>query len=358
MQCRWVASLVFTMSQHSSMVRAAGTSMATWCPCFMPATAMGTCQIHGVAITTRSISSRFSRPSNAWSSERNRAIGCEALPALSSFACVFSTLSFTVSHSAAIRTPGTMEKLSTSELPRPPVPMTPIRIVSLGSNGISATLLPPPDCDRARVAPSDPRPTSFNKSRREELSIAWLLLPEFPDHLNHDKPADRENAAQNQRISRSPVQHIADCKQRRPDHRNSHRPARERQRDIVAFHSGDAGPSLNVPPAGTEGADLFVKLQQHRLVGPRAQEGRGDPGDGGNGDADQQLFGEAEDHAVPGENQEDDGHAERADHGHDLAPRRDAPPEPAQQIQQTGSRAHLQQQVETVLGGGEQKNHT
>src|ERR1035437_1238218 len=40
MQCRWVASLVFTMSQHSSMVRAAGTSMATWWPCFMPATAM------------------------------------------------------------------------------------------------------------------------------------------------------------------------------------------------------------------------------------------------------------------------------------------------------------------------------
>src|ERR1035437_2916190 len=88
-------------------------------------------------------------------------------------------------------------------------------------NGISATLLPPPDCDRARVAPSDPRPTSFNKSRREELSIASLLLPEFPDHLNHDKPADRENAAQNQRISGSPVQHIADCKQRRPDHCNS-----------------------------------------------------------------------------------------------------------------------------------------
>src|ERR1017187_4147952 len=332
MQCRCVASLVFTISQHSSMVRAAGTSMATWCPCFMPATAMGTCQIHGVAITTRSISSSFAR--------------------------VFSTLSFTVSHSAVIRTPGTIEKLSTSELPRPPVPMTPIRIASLGWNGISATLLPPTDCGRARLAPSDPRPTSFNKSRREELSIAWLLLPEFPDHLNHDKPADRENAAQNQRISRSPVQHIADCKQRRPDHRNSHRPARERQRDIVAFHFGDTGPSLNVPPAGTEGADLFVKLQQHRLIGPRAQEGRGDPRDGGDGDADQQLFGEAEDHAVPGENQEDDGHAERADHGHDLAPRRDAPPEPAQQIQQTGPRAHLQQQVETVLGGGEQKNHT
>src|SRR5664280_323942 len=285
-------------------------------------------------------------------------MGWEALPTLSNLAWVFSTLSFTVSHSAVIRTPGTMEKLSTSELPRPPVPMTPIRIVSLGSNGISATLLPPPDCDRARVAPSDPRPTSFNKSRREELSIAWLLLPEFPDHLNHDKPADRENAAQNQRISGSPVQHIADCKQRRPDHRNSHRPTGERQRDIVAFHFGGAGQSLNVPPAGTEGADLFVELHQHRLVGPRAEEGRGDPGDGADGDADEQLFGEAEDHAVLGENQEDDGHAEGTDHGDDLTPRRDAPPEPAQQIQQAGSRAHLQQQVETVFCGREQEDHT
>src|ERR1039457_3731546 len=340
------------MSQHSCMVRAAGTSTATWCPCFMPATAMGTCQIQGVEITTRSISSRFSRPSNAWSSEGNRAIGCEALPALSSFARVFSTLSFTVSHSAAICTPGTMEKLSTSELPRPPVPMTPTRIVSLGWNGISATLLAPADCGRARLAPSDPRPTSFNKSRRVELSIACLLLPQFPHHLNHDKAADSENAAQNQRISRSPVQYIAHCKQRRPDHRNSHRPARERQRDIVAFHFGGAGPRLYVPPAGTEGADLFIKLQQHRLVGPRAQEGRRDPRDGGDGDADQQLFGEAEHHAVLGENQEDDGHPEGADHGHNLTPCRDAPPEPAQQIQQTGSRAHLQQQVETVLGGG------
>src|ERR1039457_7181720 len=177
-----------------------------------------------------------------------------------------------------------MEKLSTSELPRPPVPMTPIRIVSLGWNGISATVLPAPDCDRARVAPSDPRPTSFNKSRREELSIAWLLLPEFPDHLNHDKPADRENAAQNQRISGSPVQHIADCKQRRPDHRNSHRPTGERQRDIVAFHFGGAGPRLYVPPAGTEGADLFKNLQHPRLVGPGAQEARRNPRDGGDGD--------------------------------------------------------------------------
>ena len=68
-------------------------------------------------------------------------MGCEALPALSSLACVRSTLSFTVSHSAVICTPGTAEKLSTSELPRPPVPMTPIRTLSLGLNVISATLL-------------------------------------------------------------------------------------------------------------------------------------------------------------------------------------------------------------------------
>src|SRR5664279_3442929 len=217
MQCRWVASEVFTISQHSSMLRAAGTSMATCLPCFMPATAMGTCQGHGVAITTRSILSRFSRPSKAWSSEWKRAIGCEALPALSSLACVLSTLSLMVSQSAVICTPGTDEKLSTSELPRPPVPITPMRTVSSFSNGTSAMLLPPADCGRARAAPSVPSPANFNKSRRDELSIASLLLPEFSHHLNYDRPADGENGAENQGIGGPPVQNITDRKQRRPD---------------------------------------------------------------------------------------------------------------------------------------------
>jgi hypothetical protein len=99
-------------------------------------------------------------------------MGCEALPALSNLACVLSTLSFTVSHSAVIRTPGTSEKLSTNELPRSPVPMTPTRMVSLGWNGISAMLLTPGDCARPREAPRDASPAIFNKSRREVLSIA------------------------------------------------------------------------------------------------------------------------------------------------------------------------------------------
>src|ERR1035437_5523438 len=102
-------------------------------------------------------------------------MGCDALPALSNLACVLSTLSFTMSQSAVIRTPGTSEKLSTSELPRPPVPMTPMRMVSLGWNGISATLLPPDVCARPIEAPSDARPASVNKSRREVLSIVLLL---------------------------------------------------------------------------------------------------------------------------------------------------------------------------------------
>src|ERR1035437_979433 len=79
-----------------------------------------------------------------------------------------------------MRTPGTAEKLSTSELPRPPVPMTPMRMVSWGLNGMSATLLPPEVWEREREAPSDASPASFNKSRREELSIATLLFGSHP----------------------------------------------------------------------------------------------------------------------------------------------------------------------------------
>src|SRR6516164_9532222 len=139
-------------------------------------------------------------------------MGCEAFPALSSLACVASTFSFTVSHRAVICAPGTIEKLSTSELPRPPVPMTPIRTFSRGVNFRSATLFAA-DCDRTRPAPSEASPATFNKSRLEKLSIALPLLPEFLDYLNDDEAADREDGAQNQRVGGSAVENIAHRKE-------------------------------------------------------------------------------------------------------------------------------------------------
>src|ERR1017187_1296728 len=226
-------------------------------------------------------------------------MGCEALPALSNLACVLRTLSFTVSHSAVIRTPGTPEKLSTSELPRSPVPMTPMRMVSLGWNGISATLLPPEVCARPRDAPSDASPARLNKSRREELSIT--LPPDF---------------------------------------------VRQAILPAGGLQAGAGGPSL------------VEDLALPGLAGPRGEAGRRDPGDRGNRDANEQLFGEGDLHAILLENQEDDGCTEGTDHGHNLTPRRDAPPEPAQQVQQAGSRAHRSQQVEAVLGGSQQEDHT
>ena len=45
---------------------------------------------------------------------------------------------------------GTTEKLSTSELPRPPVPITPIRTLDVALNGTSAILLAD-TCVRAPV---------------------------------------------------------------------------------------------------------------------------------------------------------------------------------------------------------------
>ena len=58
MQWRWYFSAVFTNCQHSSSDCAAGTSTATCLPCSMAYTAIGTCLSHGVAIYTRSMSSR------------------------------------------------------------------------------------------------------------------------------------------------------------------------------------------------------------------------------------------------------------------------------------------------------------
>ena len=108
----------------------------------MAATAIGVCQTQGVAITTRSISSRFTRSSKAWSSEWKSAMGCDALPALSSLACVLEHL---VLHGVAER--GDLHarerrrSCRSANSPRPPVPMTPIRTVSLGLNFTSGHAL-------------------------------------------------------------------------------------------------------------------------------------------------------------------------------------------------------------------------
>ena len=68
---------------------------------------------------------------------------------------------------------GTAEKLSTRELPRPPVPITPMRTVDVGLNGTSAMLFAA-GCVRPSPAPSDARPAILNKSRRVELFIGLI----------------------------------------------------------------------------------------------------------------------------------------------------------------------------------------
>src|SRR5450432_2166115 len=178
MQWRPVASEVFTSSQHSSRVRAAGTSTATCLPSFMAATAMGVCQIHGVATSTRSTSSRFSRASKAWSLPWYRPIGPDAFPARSSLACVWSTFSFTVSHSAVTCTSGIAEKLSIKLFPRPPVPITPKRTFSFASNFIPRTLRSAGFAACGSGAASErPIPTEANDaSRNRPRRDSWFSL--------------------------------------------------------------------------------------------------------------------------------------------------------------------------------------
>ena len=167
MQWRWVASEVFTMSQHSCMVRAAGTSTATCLPAFMAATAMGTCQTHGVATTTRSRSSRATSFSKAWSPSVYRPGAFGSFPARSSRATVRCTFSGTTSHRAATCTSGMAEKFWISELPRPPVPMKPILTLDFGSNFKSQTGLFWGGAASAKCAPAAASVAMRSRSRRD-----------------------------------------------------------------------------------------------------------------------------------------------------------------------------------------------
>ena len=51
------------------------------------------------------------------------------------------------------------------------------------------------------------------------------------------------------------------------------------------------------------------------------------------------------------EDEDDDGGGEGADHRDDFAPSRDAPPEPAEEVEETGAGSDLKDKVEAVLGG-------
>src|ERR1035438_1080149 len=228
-------------------------------------------------------------------------MGCEALPALSNLACCLRTLSLMVSQSAVIRTPGTLEKLSISEPPRPPVPITPMRTSSRGLNFRSATLLLTAwfaFCDRASPAPKPASDASFNKSRREESFMVLSLVPKFSHDLNQAKSAGNKDAAKYQSVGGAAIQKIADGKERGPDGGAAHDPAGEGQRNIVSLDDGGGGQGLDVTPAGTEGAHLLIEADQHGLVGPRPHKSHHDPGDGGDRHADDQLLGEADGDAV------------------------------------------------------------
>ena len=134
MQCRRVRSDVSTSFQQSSILNAAGTSVAACLPAFIAARHTGTCHCHGVAVYTMSMSSRSTRRSNACSSPVKRA-SSSVRPASRICFTARSNFSGAVSQIAVMRTFSTASSSCSTERPRNPVPTMATRTSSCFANG-------------------------------------------------------------------------------------------------------------------------------------------------------------------------------------------------------------------------------
>ena len=124
-------------------------------------------------------------------------------------------------------------------------------------------------------------------------------------------------------------------------------------RALVAAALGMPAASRTRRPARAEGPDLQEEGREDRAVRLRPQERGRDPGHGGHRDRDEKRRVRAQVDAVLGQDQQDQGDGEGADHGHHLAPGVDPPPEPAHEVEEAGPGPDLQDHVEGVLGGVE-----
>ncbi len=135
-----VSSDVFTRSQHSWMVTAAGTSVPTHLPLFIAATATGVCQSHGVAMITASMSFLSTRLRKS-SSPSLKPLG--RLPRSSStMSWARSTRSGFTSQTAFTSQSSRCSASLISQVPRPPTPTKPRRTVSRCASDSAATSLP------------------------------------------------------------------------------------------------------------------------------------------------------------------------------------------------------------------------
>ena len=125
MQWRRVSSDVSTMRQQSSMVDGGGNLDAACLPCFMAATAMSTCQFQGVAMMTRSRSSRATSFSKCVFAVWCRAPAMAAPPLPPAIA--HARPSRARCRTARAPCASAPSRFSSRLVPRPPVPMMPMR---------------------------------------------------------------------------------------------------------------------------------------------------------------------------------------------------------------------------------------
>ena len=112
-------------------------------------------------------------------------------------------------------------------------------------------------------------------------------------------------------------------------------------------------PVSHCTPSRTRRPHETIEAVERLRVRGRREIGRGDPTDG----CDEQNHRRLDRHAQLLRDEEPNRNDERAGHRRDLAPRIDAPPEPAQEVDESRSRADRHQQIEALLRGVENERH-
>ena len=195
--------------------------------------------------------------------------------------------------------------------------------------------------------------------------MAFVGIGSGPELSNHRQQNDRghnKNRQERHACRGAAIKEITDGKQSGPNDGATGDPSEQSEGNVLAgfagLGGGEAGLLANASPAGSEGFYPVKEFEQSFFIGRRSVKGGEDPADCGYENRDREVEGQGADGGFDAElvqGEKDQGRDEGTDHGGHFAPGVNAPPEPAQEIEQAGAGADLEDDVEGVLGGIEKE---
>src|ERR1700722_15988581 len=152
-----------------------------------------------------------------------------------------------------------------------------------------------------------------------------------------------------QACDRTPIDEGPGGEEHPVDGSQSEHPAEQRHRQRIR-RGREPPAAADAAPARPRRPYLFIEGHERRFAGRRREERDRDPDYRRGADRDQQRGRRVDAVAAAVGDEEPERHDERAEHRADLAPGVYPPPEPAQEVNETGARANREQQRERVLG--------